>query len=73
MQSGVVPSDPRIPLAGHLERIGGGVALSLFSAVPKGSGLAKAAASLGLQLLEAATVAEALVKALGVNPADDRA
>ncbi len=41
--------------------------------VPKGSGLAKAAASLGLQLLEAATVAEALVKALGVNPADDRA
>ena len=41
--------------------------------VPKGSGLGKAAASLGLQLLEAATVAEALVKALGVNPADDRA
>ena len=41
--------------------------------VPKGSGLAKAAAGLRLQLLEAATVAEALVKALGVNPADDRA
>lgn len=41
--------------------------------VPKGSGLGKAAASLGLQLLEAATVAEALVKALGVNPAADRA
>ena len=41
--------------------------------LPKGSGLGKAAASLGLQLLEAANVAEALVQALGVNPADDRA
>ncbi|WP_094560708.1 DNA repair protein RadA [Synechococcus sp. 8F6] len=40
--------------------------------VPKGSGLAKAAAGLGLQLLEAGAVAEALVAALGVNPADDR-
>jgi DNA repair protein RadA/Sms len=40
--------------------------------VPKGSGLAKVAAGLDLQLLEAATVAEALVAALGVNPADDR-
>jgi DNA repair protein RadA/Sms len=41
--------------------------------VPRGSGLAKAAAGLGLQLLEAGGVAEALVAALGVNPADDRA
>ncbi|MEB3265307.1 MAG: DNA repair protein RadA [Cyanobacteriota bacterium] len=41
--------------------------------VPKGSGLAQAAAGLGLQLLEAGGVAEALVAALGVNPADDRA
>ena len=41
--------------------------------VPKGSGLAKAAVELGLQLLEAGGVAEALVAALGVNPADDRA
>jgi DNA repair protein RadA/Sms len=40
--------------------------------LPKGSGLAKAAAGLGLQLLEAGTVAEALVAALGVNQADDR-
>lgn len=39
VQSGVVPSDPRIPLSRHLGRLGGGVALSLFSAVPKGSGL----------------------------------
>ena len=40
--------------------------------VPKGTGLAKAAAGLGLELLEAGTVAAALVAALGVNPADDR-
>jgi DNA repair protein RadA/Sms len=40
--------------------------------VPKGSGLSPLAAGLGLQLLEAGTVAEALVAALGVNPADDR-
>jgi len=40
--------------------------------VPKGSGLAKAAAGLGLELLEAGTVAAALVAALGVNPAADR-
>ena len=39
--------------------------------VPKGSGLSPLAAGLGLQLLEAGTVAEALVAALGVNPADD--
>ena len=36
------------------------------------AGLAKAAAGFGLQLLEAGGVAEALVAALGVNPADDR-
>ncbi len=41
--------------------------------VPRGSGLARAAAGLGLELLEAATIAAALVAALGVNPADDRA
>ncbi len=40
--------------------------------VPKGSGLAKTAAGLGLQLLEAGGVAEALVAALGVNPAAER-
>jgi DNA repair protein RadA/Sms len=37
--------------------------------VPRGTGLAKAAAGFGLQLLEAGGVAEALVAALGVNPA----
>ena len=41
--------------------------------VPKGSGLGRLAAGLDLHLLEAGGVAEALVAALGVNPADDRA
>ena len=39
--------------------------------VPKGSGLAPVAAGLGLQLLEAGTIAEALVAALGTVLADD--
>ena len=38
--------------------------------VPRGSALGPLAAGLGLQLLEAATVAEALVAGLGVNPAE---
>ena len=38
--------------------------------VPRGSALGPVAAGLGLQLLEAATVAEALVAGLGVNPVD---
>ena len=40
--------------------------------VPRGSGLGPVAAGLGLQLREAATIAQALVAALGVNPADDQ-
>jgi DNA repair protein RadA/Sms len=36
--------------------------------VPRGSAMGPVAAGLGLQLLEAATVAEALVAGLGVNP-----
>ena len=40
--------------------------------VPRGSGLGPVAAGLGLQLLEAATIAQALVAALGVNPAADQ-
>lgn len=39
--------------------------------VPRGSGLAPVAAALGLELLEAGGVAEALVAALGVDPAAD--
>lgn len=38
--------------------------------VPRGSAMGPVAADLGLQLLEAATVAEALVAGLGVNPAN---
>lgn len=38
--------------------------------VPRGSTMGPVAAGLGLQLLEAATVAEALVAGLGVNPAN---
>jgi DNA repair protein RadA/Sms len=59
---------------GQLElRLGEAARLGFTRAVvPKGSGLAKVAAGLGLQLLEASTVAAALVAALGVNPADDR-
>ena len=40
--------------------------------VPRDSGLGRLAAGLEIQLLEAGSVAEALVAALGVNPADDR-
>ena len=60
---------------GQLElRLGEAARLGFSRAVvPRGSGLAAQAAQLGLQLLEAGTVAEALVAALGVNPADDRA
>lgn len=41
--------------------------------VPRGSGLGGSAAELGLELLEAGIVAEALVAALGVDPAADPA
>ncbi len=39
--------------------------------VPRGGGMGPIAAGLGLELREAGTVAEALVAALGVNPAED--
>ena len=60
---------------GQLElRLGEAARLGFTRAVvPKGTGLAKVAAGLGLELLEASTVSAALVAALGVNPADDRA
>ncbi|MEB3277197.1 MAG: DNA repair protein RadA [Cyanobacteriota bacterium] len=54
-------------------RLGEAARLGFTRAVaPRGSGLGAQAAGLGLQLLEAGTIAEALVAALGVNPADDR-
>lgn len=37
--AGVSPADPRASLRRRLERLGGGVVLTLHSAVPKGSGL----------------------------------
>jgi fucokinase len=37
--SGLVPRDPNANLRTHLERAGGGLAITLFSAVPRGSGL----------------------------------
>ncbi len=40
--------------------------------VPKGCGLAKGEASLNLELHEAGSITEALVLALGVNPADEQ-
>jgi len=39
--------------------------------VPRGSGLGRLAAGLEIQLLEAGSVAEALVAALGVDPTAD--
>ena len=37
--AGIVPSDPKASLANWLETLGGGLSLTIFSAVPKGSGL----------------------------------
>ena len=37
--SGLVPRDPKANLRTHLARAGGGLAITLFSAVPRGSGL----------------------------------
>lgn len=37
--SGLVPRDPKANLRTHLKRAGGGLAITLFSAVPRGSGL----------------------------------
>jgi len=39
--------------------------------VPKGTGLGVSEAALGLQLLESSSLAEAIVGALGVNPAEE--
>ena len=37
--AGIAPADPRASLRRRLERLGGGIVLTLYSAVPKGSGL----------------------------------
>jgi DNA repair protein RadA/Sms len=58
---------------GQLElRLGEAARLGFTRAVtPQGCGMGRLAAQLGLQLLEAGTVTEALVAALGVHPAEN--
>ncbi len=50
--SGLVPRDAAIDLQRHLKRAGGGLAITLFSAVPRGSGLGTSSI-LGATLLAA--------------------
>lgn len=56
--SGLAPASARIPLKKHLESIGGGFELTLFSALPKGSGM-------GTSSILSATVLAALARATG--------
>ncbi|MAB73274.1 MAG: hypothetical protein CMJ54_12305 [Planctomycetaceae bacterium] len=62
--AGIVPADPRASLRRRLERFGGGVVLTLYSAVPKGSGL-------GTSSILGATVLACLRRL--VDPTDDPA
>lgn len=56
--SGLAPASAKVPLKKHLESIGGGFELTLFSALPKGSGM-------GTSSILAATVLAALARATG--------
>ncbi len=56
--SGLAPQSATTPLAKHLQSIGGGFELTLFSALPKGSGM-------GTSSILSATVMAALAKATG--------
>lgn len=56
--SGLAPASAKTPLAKHLQSIGGGFELTLFSALPKGSGM-------GTSSILSATVMAALAKATG--------
>lgn len=60
--AGIVPVDPRASLRRRLERFGGGIVLTLYSAVPKGSGL-------GTSSILGATVLACLRRL--VDPTDD--
>jgi galactokinase/mevalonate kinase-like predicted kinase len=60
--TGLAPSDPKASLAKWLEKIGGGVSLTMFSAVPKGSGLGTSS------ILGAATI-QCLDRVLGIERA----
>ena len=62
--AGIVPADPRASLRRRLERFGGGIVLTLYSAVPKGSGL-------GTSSILGATVLACLRRL--VDRTDDRA
>lgn len=58
--TGIAPSDPKASLKKWLEKTGGGVSLTMFSAVPKGSGLGTSS------ILGAATI-QCLDRVLGVE------
>jgi fucokinase len=63
--SGLVPRDPGASLRRHLERAGGGLAVTLFSAVPRGSGL-------GTSSILGATLLAALARVAGRAASRDR-
>ena len=63
--AGIAPSDPRVPLRRWLRVLGGGVDLSVFSALPKGSGL-------GTSSILGAAVLACLGRVLGQTLSADR-
>lgn len=63
--TGAAPADPKASLAGWLDAVGGGVSLTMFSAVPKGSGLGTSS------ILGAATI-HALDRMFGRERTPDR-
>jgi fucokinase len=63
--SGIVPEDPAIPLRRWLDVLGGGLDLTVFSAVPKGSGL-------GTSSILGAAVLACLGRVRGTPPSVER-
>lgn len=63
--TGAAPADPRASLAKWLARTGGGISLTMFSAVPKGSGLGTSS------ILGAATI-QCLDRVFGVERAPEQ-
>jgi galactokinase/mevalonate kinase-like predicted kinase len=63
--AGIAPGDSRIPLRRWLDALGGGLDLTVFSALPKGSGL-------GTSSILGAAVLACLGRVLGVAPSRDR-
>lgn len=64
--AGIVPSDPSFTLRRTLQRFGGGVSLTIFSGVPKGSGL-------GTSSIFGATMLAALAAMVGEDFSAQRA